>query len=104
MKVADYLYADAPEHLRNEDRYEVYLRMCALREQIHDAACPCGRRVTHEGRCQRCWWAARGRKTGPGTICACGKSPVHGRGLCVACYNRAIRAERRFSLPVRDLV
>lgn len=90
MEIADALYRDVPEHLRNEDRYQVYLRMVALRDQIQDMTCPCGRPATHEGRCQRCWWELHGRKTGAGTVCSCGK-PILARGLCSACYTRQRR-------------
>jgi hypothetical protein len=102
MRVADYLYVDAPEHLRNDDRVEVYQRMCALRDQLADAACACGRPVTREGKCQACWWEARGRTTGVGTACACGKSPVRGRGMCSACYSRAYRTVRAYELALFD--
>lgn len=30
--VTDFLYKNAPEHLRNEDRYEAYLRHCEIRK------------------------------------------------------------------------
>jgi hypothetical protein len=90
QRVADYLYAEAPEHLRNEDRVEVYQQMKALGEDIENACCPCGAAVEKEGWCTACWWANRLHKTGEGTVCACGKS-VLAKGLCSACYSREVR-------------
>jgi hypothetical protein len=91
--VADLLYRDAPEHLRNEDRMQVYLEADKIRDIVDDSNCPCGRTATHEGMCQRCWWENHGRTTGPGTTCknGCGK-PVKAHGLCVACYTKTVRS------------
>ena len=95
MKVADYLYSSYPLHLVNDDRVEAYKRLCFLRDHIADQECACGRPVTHEGRCQKCWWANHGTKTGVGTVCStpdCGKL-VAAKGLCTTCYNRLRRAD-----------
>lgn len=97
MQLADLLYADAPEHLRNEDRVLVYKEQCALRDSLKGLACPrCYVFPTtwKEGLCTRCWWAARPHRTGPSASCTgCGKSPVHGAGLCAACFSRRQRAK-----------
>lgn len=93
MKVADYLYGSFPAHLVNDDRVEAYKRLCALRDHVDGLLCPCGEPATMEGRCHRCWWVARGLKTGLGTVCStpeCGK-PVLAKGLCSACYSRERR-------------
>jgi hypothetical protein len=95
MLVADLLYKNAPEHLRNEDRYEAYLRMCVMRGQLEDATCACGEPVEREGCCTACWYSKREYRTGSGTVCSCGKSPVLAKGLCSACYNRERRTRVR---------
>lgn len=93
MRVADYLYGSAPEHLRNEDRQVTYAKMCALRNRFAEA-CACGKPKFSEDLCRSCHRTAIGRKTGPGTACStagCGK-PVLVRGVCAACRSRARRA------------
>ncbi len=98
MKVADFLYGDAPEHLRNEDRIEVYRAMCALRDRLAEA-CACGEPEQYsEGLCRACWQSKQPRTTGPGTQCAtegCLR-PVWTNGLCNACRKRQARAEGRY--------
>jgi hypothetical protein len=95
MLVADYLYADPPTHLVNEDRLVSYREVSGLRDQLTDEDCPCGKPVTREGRCQACWWEVHGRKTGSGSTCSesgCGK-PVLAKGLCSAHYSRQVRSQ-----------
>lgn len=98
QKLADWLYADAPEHIRNEDRIEVYREMCTLREQLAQA-CACGEPEQYsEGLCRSCWQAKQPRTTGPGTSCAtegC-RRPVWTNGLCDACRKRLARQEGRY--------
>jgi hypothetical protein len=56
--------------------------------------CPCGKKATHEGFCQKCWWANHGVTTGPGTVCStegCSK-PISHNKLCSACITRVRRA------------
>lgn len=98
QKLADWLYADAPEHIRNEDRFEMYRRMCALREQLAQP-CVCGVEEQYsDGLCRTCWEAKQPRTTGPGTQCATGgcSRPVWSNGLCNACRKRQARAEGRY--------
>ena len=90
LKVATLLYEDSPDHIRNEDRFLAYKKARDLRIQIAEAKCVCGRSVTHEGLCQKCWWDKRPKTTGPGTSCACGK-PIKAKGLCVSCYTKQRR-------------
>lgn len=96
MKVANWLYANAPEHLRNEDRFKKYQEMCSLWESIRGALCECGEPARKEGLCARCWYKRRGSKTGKGTVCSCGNSPVLAKGMCSACYNRERRAKASY--------
>ena len=96
FKVLDYLYPDAPEHIRNEDRIEMYQKACELRSSIQDARCPCGEPVKMEGHCRPCWWAQTPNTTGGDTVCACGISPILAKGMCTACYNRVRRAKSSF--------
>lgn len=103
MRVADFLYADAPEHLRNEDRIEAYRELCKLRDSLEAISCLCGKPVEREGLCTACWYARRPYKTGPSTVCLCGKSPVLAKGMCSACYSQARRSSpsyRRLSSGV----
>lgn len=98
QKLADWLYADAPEHIRNEDRFEIYQQMCALREQLAQP-CVCGAEEQYsDGLCRACWQSKQPRTTGPGTQCAtegCSR-PVWTNGLCNACRKRQARAEGRY--------
>lgn len=69
MKIADWLYRDAPEHLRNEDRIVSYREMCTLRDSLDATACPtCGvpkAPTFKEGYCTKCWWALQPSKAQP---------------------------------------
>lgn len=95
QRLADWLYAEAPEHIRNEDRAETYAQMVALRESLHKP-CVCGDpEVFTEGECRACWQAHRPRKVGPGTVCStegCG-GEVWANGLCAKCRSRKRRAD-----------
>lgn len=93
FKVLDYLYPEAPEHLRNEDRIEMYQKACEIREFVDNACCPCGEPARLEGHCHPCWYAQTPNTTGGDTVCACGKSPILAKGMCTACYNRVRRAK-----------
>lgn len=100
MKVADFLYAGAPEHLRNEDRMEVYGRLCTIREAIL-APCACGNPETYcDGDCRACWEARRAKKTGPSVLCekGCGRAVV-ASGLCDICRKRDRRAQGNYKTP-----
>jgi hypothetical protein len=93
-KVADYLYKDCPEHLRNEDRYNVYLRMCELQNEADSRICPCGEPALRKGMCYKCCWAESNvRITGEGLLCPCGATHVINVGLCTTCYSRKKRSE-----------
>lgn len=90
--LAEWLYKDAPEHLRNEDRYEAWGRFAALQAAL-DAACPCGCQTVYaDGVCRKCWERAQPRVTGPGTQCStgCGRE-VEASGLCNPCRKKAYR-------------
>jgi len=90
--VLDYLYLEAPEHIRNETKYQVYREAREHYLDVQMALCACGRPVTREDQCQACWWKGR-RKTGKGTLCEeCNEKPVLAKGLCSACYTRKRRA------------
>lgn len=94
LAVARFLYGEAPVHLRNETKTEIYLDAVQQYEQRLNAKCDCGAHATHEGLCQRCWWDRHGRSTGEGTSCVngCGK-PILAHGLCSACYTRGWRSQ-----------
>lgn len=92
FRVLDYLYSEAPEALRNEDRVEVYRKACAIREAVSSTCCPCGEPARLEGRCHPCWYGQTPRTTGEGTVCPCGKSPILAKGMCSACYTRERRS------------
>lgn len=89
LQLASYLYRDAPEHLRNEDRMVAYRALLTESSRVQALVCACGKAASHEGQCQACWWSSR-RKTGEGTACACGKK-VLAKGLCSACYSQQRR-------------
>lgn len=94
--VAQLLYADAPEHIRNELRYEKHLEFERLLS-AQEERCPCGNFVRAEGLCWECWrnknGLARVRKMeGP---CPCGKLRIMAQGLCSACYSRKRRGEQK---------
>lgn len=82
MMVADYLYADPPSDLVNQDRVAMYAQMRELRDFVDNQACPCGDPALWEGRCIPCWYDVKGRKTGPGVTCRLCTKPVHANGLC----------------------
>lgn len=103
IQVADYLYADAPEHLRNEDRYKVYLEMRKMWGERQEARCKCGGKVKTDGLCAACWYGQRPYKTGEGTVCSCGKAPVLAKGLCTACYNRKRRSSSSYRRPTNGV-
>lgn len=93
-KVADFLYKDAPEHLRNEDRWGKYQELLAYRAE-RETPCACGKPHFSGGKCKGCFWAAQPHTTGEGTVCstpACGK-PVSHNGLCSACATKLRRAQ-----------
>lgn len=94
--LADWLYAEAPEHLRNEDRIESYRAMCEIRTQLA-APCPCGEPDQYtDGLCRTCHEAKQPHITGEGTICGvCNVRPVIASGKCDICRKRAKRAELR---------
>jgi hypothetical protein len=95
MQVASWLYQDSEEHLRNEDRYEVFLEFVGMREEQASMLCHCGAPATHEGKCQKHWWDGK-RRTGAKVSCTqCGKKGVEAKGLCTACYKRKRRADKR---------
>jgi hypothetical protein len=89
LKLADFMYKGAPEHLRNEDRMVAYQALLTESVRVQSLVCACGKAASHEGKCQKCWWEGR-RKTGEGTVCACGKK-VLAKGLCSACYSQQRR-------------
>lgn len=92
LKVAELLYKDSPEHLRNEKRYEAYLAI-ATEYSKRDEPCVCGKKAITDGKCLSCHRAPK-RKTGPGTVCTtpdCEK-PIFVKGLCAACRSRKRRA------------
>lgn len=90
--LAEWLYKDAPEHIRNEDRYEVWGRFAALQAAL-DAACSCGCQTVYaDGVCRKCWERAQPRVTGPGTRCSNGcDREVEASGLCNPCRKKAYR-------------
>lgn len=91
--VADYLYKDCPKHIRNEDRYDVYLKMCETQEHYDNLRCTCGEKLEREGQCLTCWWKTTYVSKVDRTItCPCGK-PIHAKGLCTTCHSRRVRAE-----------
>lgn len=100
--VADYLYKDSPDHIRNEDRYDIYKQMCEIQEE-HDARrCPCGKPVEKAWYCTQCWYDnCHTRIMGPGTYCKCGNTPVFSKGLCSACYTRKKRSEAA-GVPIEE--
>ena len=95
VHVANYLYEDAPESLRNEDRWKIYQQFLEWEKSKFDL-CECGAVQQREGKCVKCWYAARPNKTGEGTVCACGKSPILAKGMCTACYNRERRSKSSY--------
>ena len=91
--VADLIYRDAPEHLRNDDRFDVYLQMRKIRAEYDSIMCPCGVKAERQGFCITCWYKyVYISKVDPSITCFCGK-PVHAKGLCSACRSRQVRAE-----------
>lgn len=92
--IADYLYDSYPAHLVSDAKLQVYDQFNRVRE-LKAIACPCGKPASHEGMCRTCWWDRRGRKTGAGTVCLCGKSPIFSKGMCSACYMRHRRANKK---------
>ena len=101
-RVSHYLYGNAPEHLRNEDKYKAYEEHHRIQNERHTALCACGEHATMEGRCRACWYReVFVHKTGAGTECPCGKGkPILAEGMCTACYNRARRASPEFQRTV----
>jgi len=102
--LADWLYEFAPEHIRNEDRMEVYRRM-ALQQTLYDKPCACGKESYADGKCHACWAAEQPHRTGPGTFCAtpgCGRE-VWANGLCVRCRSRESRAAPDYVRPAQGL-
>ncbi len=90
--VADFLYKDSPEHLRNEDRYDIYKEMCRVQEHHDSIMCFCGAKAEREGHCIKCWYEKVYVSKVDNIKCSCG-NPVHAKGLCSACYTEQIRAE-----------
>lgn len=81
--VCDYLYGDAPAHIRGESRYRVYRDYVDSRPS---GACRCGGEVWTEAMCRTCWWTKR-RADSPRKICACGRDVV-AKSMCLNCYKR----------------
>jgi len=96
MKVADLLYGNAPEHLRNEDRMDVYREMVLLRDKLM-APCACGNPETFtDGLCYECFEKTQVHVTGPGTLCgACKVRPVVASERCDICRKREDRAAKK---------
>jgi len=84
--VCDYLYGDAPAHIRGEERYQVYREYVDSRP---DGSCRCGGDVWTEEMCRTCWWSRR-RTESPKAACACGREVV-AKGECLKCYKRTRR-------------
>lgn len=106
QKLADWLYRDAPEHLRNDDRVAAYQEMLSVRDQA-EAPCGCGSsEVYGGGKCRPCYEAARPKKTGEGVPCTgepgCPR-PVIASGLCDICRKRKARSEGRSKPRVRGV-
>lgn len=87
-KIADYLYGNAPIHLRNEDRYEIYTQMCAIQLEHSEITCPCGAEAQRQGLCTPCWYqTALPGVSGDRPMCPCQKTGVYRDGLCHTCYS-----------------
>jgi hypothetical protein len=84
--VCDYLYGDAPAHIRGESRYQVYRDYVDSRPE---GSCRCGGEAWTEAMCRTCWWTKR-RVDTPKKICQCGRDVV-AKGMCLNCYKRAAR-------------
>lgn len=94
LAVVRYLYTDAPEHLRNEERWQRFQEFDAY-FRAKEVPCACGAPNFTQGKCYACFWAERPKITGKGTQCAeegCTKT-VDYAGRCSACYTRKRRAE-----------
>jgi len=103
QKFADWLYKDAPEHIRNEDRMGGYHEMCALQEAV-ETPCACGNpRYTASGLCRACWEATQTHTTGPGTVCGtegCTRE-VWAKGLCGSCLSAERIHQPGYRRPVQ---
>lgn len=100
VQVSTLLYQGAPEPIRNERKYDVYLDMARLQEERDAQRCACGAKVVKEGKCNTCWWGTWREGQPPLGACACGK-PVRYReaGKCVACYSKQQRALPGYMRP-----
>lgn len=101
--LADWLYKEAPEHIRNEDRIGAYCAMLETRAQM-TASCACGAPETYgDGKCRSCYEGGRPKRTGAGVPCTgtpgCTR-PVVASGLCDVCRKRKARSEGRMKPKV----
>ena len=87
IKVCDYLYEDAHEHLRGESRYQTYRSY--VERQAARICQACGDKAWSEDFCQPCWWK-NWREENPVQVCVCGR-PVVAKGVCLPCYKRQKR-------------
>lgn len=100
LRLADYLYADAPEHLRNEDRYEVYQRMCAIRDQLLEGCHSCGKtcKKYRDSLCDKCWWGRRTEERRQ--LCSrCQVKWAKTKELCTGCYSQHLRSQPEYVRP-----
>lgn len=98
--LAKWLYDGAPEHLRNEDKYRVYLRMKELRGEEYERRILVERRMKkhHEENAARLaeFWSSTGPlKDGADKVCReCGSLQLKAKNLCESCYKKAWRHEQ----------
>lgn len=89
LKIAKWLYSDAPEHIRGSDRYDNYIKyLDMLKDRVCDA---CGEQAWSDNFCQTHWWE-NWSKEHPKGMCSmnCGRDACS-KGLCLRCYKREKR-------------
>jgi hypothetical protein len=90
LQICDWLYKDAPEHLRGESRYQTYIDYKA---SIPAGFCSCGGNLWAEGMCRTCWWTKRATEN-PKSPCSknCGRLE-YSKGMCLRCYKKEKRID-----------
>jgi len=100
-RLARWLYRDAPEALRNEDKYNAYLRFEALRGEEYERRIIVERRMKkhraeNAARLAEFWSDGQPLKDGADKVCKqCGSLQLKAKGLCESCYKKEWRRCRK---------